>query len=302
MVAVYALTHFLVDFACAFLIFRSFDSSENLYISFLIYNFCAFALQMPLGLLADKFNKNALCAVCGCILVASAFGFTAIPAASAVLAGVGNGLFHVGGGIDVLNASHGKAGALGVFVSPGALGIFLGKLLGKQSVVPEILVIPVVLAASTLILLLRFKKGKSFASGNAPLAFGRAGAPVALAAAACLFLVVCMRSYVGMTLSFPWKGEWYWSWVLVFAVVLGKTAGGFLADRFGATGTSVVSLALSAALFLLPDIPLAGVAALFLYDDAGDALGHGAIVPRCQRIFVRSSDIWPFSGVYAGLS
>jgi hypothetical protein len=36
-----------------------------------------------------------------------------------------------------------------------------------------------------------------------------------------------------MTLAFPWKAEGYWGWALVFAVALGKTAGGLLTDRFG---------------------------------------------------------------------
>ena len=133
MIAGYALAHFLVDFACAFLIFRAFRDSEDLYICFLVYNFCAFALQMQLGLLADQLNKNALCAALGCVLVALSYGVTFIPVAAVVIAGAGNGLFHIGGGIDVLNASHGKAGPLGVFVSPGALGVFIGKLLGKEA-------------------------------------------------------------------------------------------------------------------------------------------------------------------------
>lgn len=266
MVAGYALTHFLVDFACAFLIFRAFSGSEDLYISFLIYNFCAFALQMPLGLLADKVNKNALCAALGCALVALSFGVAPIPIAAAAIAGVGNGLFHIGGGIDVLNASHGKAGALGVFVSPGAFGVFLGKLLGKQGGLPEAHVILVLLASAASILVIRFKKGWGFTSDNAPVTFGRAGAPAALISAACLFLVVCLRSYAGMTLNFSWKGEGYWGWALIIAVVFGKTAGGFLADRLGAVATSVLSLTLSAVLFMLPDIPAAGIAALFLFN------------------------------------
>jgi FSR family fosmidomycin resistance protein-like MFS transporter len=268
MVAVYALSHFLVDFACAFLVFRLLNNSEELYICFLLYNFCAFALQMPLGLLADRLNKNRLCAASGCVLVALAYGLTGIPVAAVVIAGIGNGLFHIGGGIDVLNhsAGNGKAGALGVFVSPGAFGIFLGKLLGKQDGLPVVVIIIMLLAAAALILRLRFGKGTFFTSENAPVSFDTAGAPVALVAAACLFLVVCLRSYVGMTLSFSWKGEGYWGWALIAAVVLGKTAGGFLADRLGAIRMTVISLGLSAMLFFLPDVPIAGVAAVLLFN------------------------------------
>ncbi len=88
-VAAYAFAHFLVDFACAFLVYQALYETEELYICFLLYNVCAFALQMPLGLLADRLNKNALCAACGCALVALAFGFVSIPAAAVVIAGIG---------------------------------------------------------------------------------------------------------------------------------------------------------------------------------------------------------------------
>jgi FSR family fosmidomycin resistance protein-like MFS transporter len=115
-----------------------------------------------------------------------------------------------------------KSAALGVFVSPGAFGIFLGKLIGKQDGLPVALVIIILFAAAALILRIRFRKGTLFASDNAPVSFDKASAPVAIIAAACLFLVVCLRSYAGMTLSFSWKGEGYWGWALITAVVLGK--------------------------------------------------------------------------------
>ena len=265
-VSVYAVTHFLVDFACAFLVFNRLDGAPALYMSFLLYNFCAFALQLPLGLIADRLNKNALCAAAGCVLVALSYGVAGSSVLAAVVAGVGNGLFHIGGGVDVLNTSRGKAGLLGIFVAPGAFGIFLGKLLGRQGGLPAAVVVLLLLAAAALLLRLRYKKGTVFESENAPFGFGGAGIPAVTAAALCLFLVVCLRSYVGMTLSFDWKGLGGWGWALTAAVVLGKAAGGFLADRFGAARTSLVSLALAAALFLLPEVPAAGVAAVLLFN------------------------------------
>lgn len=49
----------------------------------------------------------------------SRFGIT-----SCLIAGIGNAMFHIGGGIDVLNISDKKATLSGIFVSTGALGIF----------------------------------------------------------------------------------------------------------------------------------------------------------------------------------
>jgi len=87
-----------------------------------------------------------------------------------------------------------------------------------------------------------------------------------LAIIACLFLVVCLRSYVGLSLTFPWKGVGYWGTALICAVVFGKTLGGFAADKFGLTKTSVFSLGIAILLFLLPKIPIAGITAVLLFN------------------------------------
>lgn len=63
---VYSASHFLVDFSCALLIFRTVSASGDPTALFILYNYCAFALQMPVGLLADKLNRNALMAAAGC--------------------------------------------------------------------------------------------------------------------------------------------------------------------------------------------------------------------------------------------
>lgn len=265
-ILLYSIVHFLVDFACAFLLFRKVYGTEYWYFSLLAYNFCAFALQMPLGLLADRWNRNALCAALGCLLVALAFGGSSFPVLCAVTAGIGNGLFHVGSGIDVLNISREKSSALGIFVSPGALGIYLGTVMGKQGSIPGLFVIPALLAAAVCICAVQYIPHRSFISDNKPISFDGVGSSAVLAAIACLFLVVCLRSYVGMTLDFSWKGQDHWGIVLVLAVVFGKMAGGIFSDRFGALKTSGISLGIAAILFLLSANPLAGVGAVFLFN------------------------------------
>jgi FSR family fosmidomycin resistance protein-like MFS transporter len=124
LLALYALAHFWVDLSCAFLVFRTLADVEDLALCLLLYNFCAFALQMPLGLIADRLGRNGMVAAVGCLLVALAFGGP-LPVLASVIAGTGNALFHLGGGIDILNVSEKRAAALGVFVSPGALGLYI---------------------------------------------------------------------------------------------------------------------------------------------------------------------------------
>jgi FSR family fosmidomycin resistance protein-like MFS transporter len=70
---------------------------------------------------------------------------------------------------------------------------------------------------------------------------------------------------MGMLFSFPWKSG-LWAVLLVCGVVLGKTFGGFLADRFGAARASAVSLLLCAALFLFSDLPILGMLAVLLFN------------------------------------
>ena len=120
-----SVTHFCVDMACAALFFGRLCLDAGWWLWMVLYNACAFALQLPLGLLADRLNRNLPFAAVGCGLVAMSFLPTDSPLLAAVLCGVGNGMFHVGGGLEVLNESD-RAAPLGVFVSPGAVGLYLG--------------------------------------------------------------------------------------------------------------------------------------------------------------------------------
>ena len=56
MTAVYALVHMAVDLSCAFLVFAYVSGGERWYLWLLIYNFCAFALQMPIGAAAVSYT------------------------------------------------------------------------------------------------------------------------------------------------------------------------------------------------------------------------------------------------------
>ena len=66
----YTLSHFLVDFSCALLIFQEIRSSSFFYQGLFVYNFSAFALQMPLGVLADRIRRSGRIAGIGCLLTA----------------------------------------------------------------------------------------------------------------------------------------------------------------------------------------------------------------------------------------
>ena len=261
LLALYGIAHFWVDLSCAFLAFRFLSGSPDFLLCLLLYNFCAFALQMPLGIWADGLDRNGLLAAAGCGLTAAAFlAPPALPAA--VVAGVGNALFHLGGGIDVLNASGEKAAALGIFVSPGAVGLYVGTLWGGGAAVSALLPPAGLLLLGGAILWLARRTMGSLRSGNAPVdtePVGGSWLPLVP-----LFLVVALRSWMGLGQSFPWKAAW--GLPLVLALALGKAAGGFLMDAVGPRRAAGWSLGLAAALYLLSGAPLPGLLAVFLFN------------------------------------
>ena len=262
LLALYSASHFWVDLSCAYLVFRTLSGTPDFTLCLLMYNFCAFALQMPFGLIADRLNRNGVIAAAGCGLVGLAYLFP-IPVLSAVTAGIGNALFHLGGGIDVLNRSQDRAWALGVFVSPGALGLYLGTLWGKGAE-PGLTIVPfimILLAGIILVVCQRIFSG--FRSGNKPVDLS---APAGYGKLLPLFLVVVLRSYMGMNQTFTWKGEGQWTLILTLALVFGKTVGGFAMDRMGARRASVWSLGLAGISYLISGLPVPGVLAVFLFN------------------------------------
>ena len=266
MLWIYSLAHFCVDFGCAYFIYSRFLNPWEWTLCLVLYNFCAFAMQAPLGLLADRINRNALTAAVGCVIVALSAFLAKYAVLACIVAGIGNALFHLGGGIDTLNDCGKKCGKLGVFVSPGAFGIFFGTKLGRAKALPAYWVICGLCVMAFLILLIAFKKQLLLRSRNVPLSFRGIGDPGVIPAGICFFLVVCLRSFAGNSMVFPWKSAGQWALISTCAVVFGKTVGGFLADRFGAVRSTWVTLGAAAVLFLFGDHPAAGTAAIFLFN------------------------------------
>ena len=106
-------------------------------------------MQAPLGLLADKVNRNAVLAAAGCVIVALSAFLAKYAVLACIVAGIGNAFFHLGGGIDTLNDCGEKCGKLGVFVSPVAFGIFFGTKLGKTRMLPFYIVVAALFIAAS---------------------------------------------------------------------------------------------------------------------------------------------------------
>lgn len=228
-VSIYSIIHFIVDLSCAILVSnlvtQKMGAGTNLFIAILIYNFFAFAMQLPIGILADKINKNAICSAIGCILVAIAFGFANYGIISCFIAGIGNAMFHVGGGIDVLNISNKKATLSGIFVSTGAMGIFLG---GKSASIgfDKYYIAILILLLSALLLIWLYKQIKDNVK-NEKVIIPKLN-KTEIIAITCLIITVIIRGYVGLILAFEWKSSFILALISIFAVVFGKMLGGII--------------------------------------------------------------------------
>lgn len=250
----YAATHFLVDLSCALLVLGRVCPEGDPAEVILLYNLFAFAAQMPVGLLADRLGRCHWFAAGGCLLVL--LGWLLPPGlAAAMAAGLGNAAFHVGGGLDTLNSWKDRAGPLGLFVSPGAFGVYLG---GHWAFSASARIVCLALLAAAIPLALACR-----GPDNAPLAPPR-GTPRFWMAAGCLLAVVVLRSWLGLGASLPWKAGM--GFAAVFAVAAGKAAGGCAGDRFGTLPTALASLGLSALCFLGGNHPGLGLAALALFN------------------------------------
>ncbi len=259
----YSVAHFVVDFSCAFLVFSYLHGVSQWLLCLLVYNFFAFAMQMPLGIIADYFEKNKLLAAAGCIIVALSALLSHAPIALCIFAGLGNGLFHIGAGRDVLVHSDNSYSLLGIFVSPGALGLYLGTLAGKERLITVFVPVFLLILSSGIILLMakNLTVVKPTEHRKQSELFALLGGMLL-----CLFLVVCIRSYVGMTLNFPWKAQRSYSLWLLLALALGKAVGGVLADWLGDRETAVLSLLASALLFVFHNEPVCGILSVFFFN------------------------------------
>jgi MFS transporter, FSR family, fosmidomycin resistance protein len=266
----YAASHALVDFTCAFAVIGSVDrhagSPTAIAGLILLYNFCAFVLQPFVGMVGDAFRGGKHLAVAGCILAGCGTFFCGFSVLAAVLMGLGNAFFHVGGGICVLRAAGHKASAAGIFIAPGAIGLAAGTVLSRTAL-PELaghfICLAIMVLCAAAILLFDFDKK------TVPVAATNHAPNGGLFYVVLVFLLgsVFIRSFVGFATPMPWKTT---AVLIVFAAVasaLGKALGGVLADRVGYIPVASVGLIVSS--LLLPfwgKFPLPALLGLLLFN------------------------------------
>lgn len=239
----YSICHFFVDFSCILLLYRlrlgEFGSASHFWWQYaLIYNFCAFALQAPFGMILDTL-KNCHCAAAfGCFFIGLSWALPLPLMARCIIAGLSNALFHIGGGIQILRTSkENKASEIGIFVSTGAFGVFLGKKLART--LGWLSIVMFVCAAIILI----FDTPTCHRTIKKPLN------SKAIFASFCLFFTVFIRAVLGGSLGYKWNFP-ILSVVMVCCIVFGKALGGIIGDIVCWRKTATISLILSAFLYV----------------------------------------------------
>ncbi|MDO4489746.1 MAG: hypothetical protein Q4B85_01535 [Lachnospiraceae bacterium] len=294
---IYTVMHFLVDLTCIYRLYTSVRplclSRESWLAMAVLYNFLAFALPGVIGLLADLTDRTDSLAVLGCIFTAipAWFSFATIPVV--VLQGIGNGLFHVGVGRRVLLESGGKYAPAGIFISSGALGVFLGRYFRMQYLFVLQYGLAVILLVYAAVVLLfgmvhgRKEKGGETdgffwkGQGNSSDMEGGLGEeseqnsvlkqkqkerlftiPVYL-----ILLVVILRSCYGTAVSYEWNNTALISLLFTGCIVAGKALGGVAADRLGLQRASLISLGGAAVTVLFSEnSPFLGCLSILLFN------------------------------------
>lgn len=261
----YGLTHALVDASCAATVLGLADIhgvSTSYWIWLIIlYNVLAFGTQPLFGLAVDRLQIPKLSAVVGCVLVAcGAIIVYFQPLVAVVFVGVGNSLFHLGGGSISLNLMPGQTTAPGIFVAPGALGLAIGSLIGKMGYFTAWPFVTLLLLAGLSLFCL---KTPEIDYKRKPITANEGLFELILL---LLLFSVTIRSLIGLSLDLSWKENLILLFMLIAGIVAGKVIGGIMADRFGWMKTGITALALSIPLLAFGyQVPALAILGAFLF-------------------------------------
>ncbi|MDO4156012.1 MAG: hypothetical protein Q4D37_04415 [Oscillospiraceae bacterium] len=270
----YTILHCFVDFCCIYYMVQVVMPTcweigmENWLLYGVLYNFIAFAGQLPVGIFGDWLQRNSYMVAVGLLCLLSVymgigFGLPLLPAV--LLLGIGNACFHVGGGREAMAYRENACQPVGIFVATGAFGVFGGNWVAGHGMnwLPAM---AVVLGIALLLQLILCYKTTVKNQVKQTISFHPEKGSWSLLLAVCCILVVVLRSFAGTVFHFPWSSGWL-ALLMTVGIVLGKAVGGILADRFGIRPTVLVSLSCSALLFLGANaIPVVGLLAVFLFN------------------------------------
>ena len=245
----YSAIHLVVDLSCAAFIYHFLAlrfGITNIAIFILVYDFFAFVLQLPFGVFFNNKNINSFVSMIGCILILFAYLLNMIPILPVLLIGTGNAMFHIGGGIDILNISQKKSTKIGLYVAPGAFGLFLGCSINKINYSIYLILVLLVISIISLYIMSKTNKTK-INQKNISILDYKFNKRIIIY---LLLLTICIRGYIGFILNYTWKTDFNLALFAVLLVVFGKAIGGILGGKYGLEKIGFLSLLVSSILFV----------------------------------------------------
>lgn len=241
MIVLCSVLHLLVDglCVCCLYLMASLLSVTHLVSVFLIYNILAFLTQPLTGLWADRMERKHWMLLVSVVLLTMAVLSTSIVinlgfstwgvVVVAVLLGMGNSLFHVWGGKQVVAKTGNDMRALGTFVSTGAFGLAIGMVFFSWSLLYVVLLS--VCFLSTAYMHLDLKVDAATAVDKvADSHFSKLFVVLSLVV---LMMVVMLRSLVGESFTGGLSKSSGFVLLIGLLSMLGKMAGGWLARSLG---------------------------------------------------------------------
>lgn len=251
-VSIYSLCHFIVDFVCAIFILGKLpyiaNTNNEFITAVIIYNFFAFAFQVPLGYILDKSKNYKYIAIIGICFIGLCYliNFNNV-FILATIVGIGNALFHLEGGVNIYSLADKKAFLNGLFVAPGALGIFLGTTFHDELPFTYLAIILIIIAIIFLSLVQRQEIDKVFEE-NKKCNFNNFNITLIII---LIGISIIVRSIGGSAIIYTWKSGFILGLIYTISIVIGKAFGGLLADKFGLLRVALISLACSTIFLIL---------------------------------------------------
>jgi len=178
-----------------------------------------------------------------------------------VIAGIGNAVFHVGGGAISLQLAPHRAAMPGVFVAPVSTGALLGCVLGRLYPAALMPLGLVTAAACVAMTVWPVALGESRLGGDC--ARSRHAVPPGQIVLGLILLAIAVRALLGFVVTFPWDSRPGMVISLTAGTCLGQALGGFAADRWGwrrvGVGAILFSLPLLAASSAVPKAAIPGL-------------------------------------------
>lgn len=246
----YAFIHFAVEVMCFSVLIGVYNPGGYWWALACLFDILAFGLQAPLGVLFEKYN-NAKPGVWGLIIlsIGALIAFLSndnviFQFASLIIITLGNAMVHIAGALSTLRVSEGRLSESAIFVGGGSFGVITGRLIGTDRTlwwIPFIITAVAIVMAIIIDIRIKRKYGRyAFSFDIEPCRQKLVNKPVGITIL-ILFLVVCVRAYIGYGLPTAWNKTVVQTILLFSFMGIGKMSGGILADIFGARKVGVIS-------------------------------------------------------------